>query len=340
MAVTDRAFGAVPFYSMEHHQTSHPFLQRTPTSGIVDLSILGSPVSELGQINNLPMGSGLNSNGSHYMHNQFIVNPSYVGENGGLFLGVEAHNQNLSEIHSLPQITYISHPRRSRKHRRQEDNDDCPLKKRRVSASPTQSVFQGSQAPGIFTGGSGPPFWASSHSQVREADVRPPVADQPNAMMHPAPAEDMEEVAVESQSDAALRRLRDIESRLDLEDEDEDYDNSRDGHFPTLVMSDVLVEGFKKGLDESLTKKIVASINHPSMELVLWKPQPEFLVNKPPRVASSHKANKEATKKTQSTPVTPLLRKVNPSSADKPCTSGVDCDIDTMWNREEEEMEL
>ncbi|XP_077148123.1 coiled-coil domain-containing protein 117 [Ranitomeya variabilis] len=339
MAVTDRAFGAVPLYGMEHHQTSHAFLQRPPTPGIVDLSILGSSVSEFGPINNLPMGGGLTGNGSHYMHNQFVT-PSYVGENGGLFLGVEAQNQNPSWIHSLPQITGTSHPRLWRKHRRQEDNDDCPLKKRRVSASPTPSVIQASQALDVFTQGSGPPSWASSHSQVKEAAVLPTVADQSNAMMLPAPTEDMEEVAVESQFDAALRRLRDIESRLDVEDEDEDDDNSREGHFPTLVMSDVLVEGFKKGLDDSLTQKIVASINRPSMELVLWRPQPEILVNKPSSVVSSHKANRETTKKIQSTPVTLLLRKVNPTGADKSCASNVDCDLDPMWNREEEEMEL
>ncbi|XP_073414645.1 coiled-coil domain-containing protein 117 [Dendrobates tinctorius] len=340
MAVTDSAFGAVPLYGMDHHQTSRAFLQRTPTSGIVDLSILGSSVSELGQINNLPMGSGLNGNGSHYMHNQFIVTPSYVGENGGLFLGVEEQNQNPSGIHSLPQITDTSHPRLSRKHRCQEDNDDCPLKKRRESASPTQSVIEASQALSVFTQGSELPFWASSHSQVKEAAVLPTVADQCNAMMLPAPTEDMEEVAVESQSDAALRRLREIESRLDVEDDDEDENNSKDGHFPTLVMSDVLVEGFKKGLDESLTQKIVASINCPSMELVLWRPQPEFLVTKPSSVVSSHKANKETTKKIQSTPVT-LLQKVNPTGADKSCTSNVNCDLETMWSREEEEeMEL
>ncbi|XP_069610493.1 coiled-coil domain-containing protein 117 [Ranitomeya imitator] len=339
MAVTDRAFGAVPLYGMEHHHTSHASLQRTPTSGIVDLSILGSSVSELGQINNLPMGGGLTSNGSHYMHNQFTVTPSYVGENGGLFLGVEAQNQNPSWIHSLPQITGTSHPRLWRKHRRQEDNDGCPLKKRRVSASPTPSVIQASsQALDVFTQGSAPPSWASSHSQVKEAAVLLTIADQSNAMMLPAPTEDMEEVAVESQSDAAMRRFRDLESRLDVEDEDDN--DSRDGHFPTLVMSDVLVEGFKKGLDESLTQKIVASISRPSMELVLWRPQPEILVNKPSRVVSSHKANGETTKTIQSTPVTLLLRKVNPTGADKACASNVDCDIDSMWNREEEEMEL
>ncbi|KAM4050418.1 coiled-coil domain-containing protein 117 isoform 2-T2 [Anomaloglossus baeobatrachus] len=332
MAVTDRAFGAVPLYGMEYRQTSHPFLQRTSTPGIVDISTLSSSVNELGQINSPLMASGLNSNGSHYMHHQFNVNPRYVGENVGLFLGVEAPIPNPAGTQTLPQITCTSHPRPSRKHKCQEDND-CPLKKRRVSASPTQSVFH--DAPDIFSGRSGPPFWASSHSQVKEADILPTVADQST------PTEDMEDVAVESQSDAVLRRIRDIESRLVVEDEDEDdVNDSRVGHLPTLVMSDVLVEGFKKGLDESLTKKIVASINRPSMELVLWKPHPEFLVNKLQSVASSHKANKEARKKIQSTPVTPLLRGVDPSAADKPCTSHGDCDIDSMWNREEEEMEL
>lgn len=336
MAVTDRAFSAVPLYGMEYHQTSHPFLQRTNTPGIVDVPVLGTSVS---QITSPPMGSGLNSNGSCYMHGQFNANPSNAGENGSIFLGVAAQNQIPAVIPAASPITCMSQPGRSRKHRLQDDNNDCPSKKRRSSAS-TPVVFPESQAPGIFAGVSGPPFWASSHLEVKEAIPVPAVADQ---SMHQVSTEDMEEVAAESQSDAALRRIRDIESRLIVEDEEEeDGKNSRAGHLPTLIMSDILVEGFKKGLDESLTKRIVDSINRPSMELVLWKPQPEFLVNKLQTIASSHKTDKEVSKKIQRTPTMPLPQEANPLGADKPCTSNLDCHIDTMWNREddEEEMEL
>lgn len=343
MAVIDRAFSAVPLYGMEYRQTSHPFLQGN-TPGIVDAPVLGTSAS---QINSLPMGSGLNRNGSCYMHGQFNTNPSNVGENPSLFLGGAAQNQSPAGIPAASPLTCTSQSGRSRKHRLQEDNNDCPLKKRRALASSTPVVFQESQAPGIFAGGSGQPFWASSHSQVKEAAIVPAVADQSSTMMHPVSTEDMEEVAVESQSDAALRRIRDIESRLIVEDEEEEHGNhSRAGRLPTLIMSDVLVEGFKKRLDESLTKRIVDSINRPSMELVLWKPQPEFLVNKLQTIASSYKTDKEVARKIHRTPATPLLQEVNPSGAGKPCTSNVDCHIDTMWNRggeeeeEEEEMEL
>ncbi|XP_075691669.1 coiled-coil domain-containing protein 117 [Rhinoderma darwinii] len=337
MAVFDRAFSAVPLYGMEYHQTSHPFLQRTNSPGIVDASLLGASVSERCQINSLPIASGLNSNGSYFnMHNQFNANPCPAGENG-LFVGAAAQYQSPEGITALSQTNCTGQRGRLRKHRCQEDNNDCPLKKRRVSASPTPPVFQEFIAGGIFAGGSGQPFWASSDSQVKTAVLVPTAAEQSSAMMHTAATEDMEEVAVESQSDAALRRIRDIESRLVVEDEEDDH--SRHSHLPTLVMSDVLVEGFKIGLDESLTQKIVDSINRPSMELVVWKPQPEFLVNKLQSIASSCK-NDKVTKKVRHTPEIPLLQKIDPLGADKPCTSNLDTDLDTMWNREEEEMEL
>ncbi|KAM3939076.1 coiled-coil domain-containing protein 117 [Leptodactylus fuscus] len=336
MAVIDRAFSAVPFFGMESHQTSHPFLQRTNAPGILNAS-----VSELSQMNSPPMGIGLNGDGSYYMHSQVYANSNHAGENGSLFLGHAAQSQSPAGIPVLSQITCTGLSGRSRKHRLQEEDNDGPSKKRRISASPIPPVFQESQTPGIFAGASGQPFWASSHSLGKEGAIIPTVANHSSAMMHPILTEDMEEVAVESQSDAALRRIRDIESRLVVEDdEEEEENNSKDGHLPTLVLSDILVEGFKKGLDESLTKKIVDSINRPSMELVLWKPQPEFLVNKLQSVAINYEDDKEVTEEIQSTSATHLLQEVNPSSADKPCSSNLDCDIETLWNREEEEMEL
>ncbi|XP_056393208.1 coiled-coil domain-containing protein 117 [Hyla sarda] len=311
MAVIGRAFSAIPLYGMEHHQTSQPFLQRTNTPGSVDASFLGTSVD---------------------------VNPCQIGQNGSLFLGGAA--QSPAGIPALSQLTCSLQPGRPRKHKLQEANDECPLKKLRVSESSTPLVFQGSQAPGIFSGGLGQQFWASGHPQVKEAAIVPTVADQSASLMRSVSTEDMEEVAVESQFDAALRRIRDIESRLIVEDEEEDEDNSRDNHLPTLVMSDVLVEGFKQGLNESLTQKIVDSINRPSMELVLWKPQPVLLVNKLQSIASSYKTDKEETEKIRRTPAVPLLQEVNLSDVDQPCTSNVDCHENMMWNREDEEMEL
>ncbi|KAG9487833.1 coiled-coil domain-containing protein 117 [Eleutherodactylus coqui] len=333
MAVVDRAITTAPLYRMEYDQTLQPFLQRANTPGIVDASAIGTSVGERGQINSLPIGSGINSNGSFYMHNLFNVNPSHTGQNGSLFQEVAA--QSPAGIPALSPIACTGQPGRSRKHKHQEENNNCPQKKRKVLASPTLPVFQESQAPGIFAGVSGQPFWASNHSQAKGAATVAAVTDQSSAMMQPIPAEDMEEVAVESQSDAALRRIRDIESRLVVEDEDDN--RSGDGHLPILVMSDVLVEGFKKGLDESLTKKIVDSINRPSMELVLWKPQPAFLLNEYENAARNRKAHKAAAKKTQSPPAAPLLQEVNSLGVDQLCISN----LDTMWNRgEEEEMEL
>ncbi|KAG8597937.1 hypothetical protein GDO81_002437 [Engystomops pustulosus] len=335
MAVLDRAFGALPLFGMEYHQTPHSFLQGT------NAPLLGTSVGELGQINSLPVSSGLNSNGFYCMQSQFNANSGHVEENGHLFLGVLP--QTPEGNHALSQTTCTgSHLGRSRKHRLREDTSDCPVKKRRVSTSSKLPVIHESAAPGIFAGDSGQPFWASSDSQVKEAAIIPTVADQSSTMMVPVPTEDMEEVAVESLSDAAIRRIRDIESRLVVEDDEEEENNSRSSvsHLPTLVMSDVLVEGFKKGLDESLTRKIVDSINRPSMEIVLWKPQPEFLVNKLQNIASRCETDKEMAKKIQRTAATPLIQELPLSSADEPYTSNLGCDIDSIWNREDEEMEL
>ncbi|XP_044131770.1 coiled-coil domain-containing protein 117 [Bufo gargarizans] len=236
-------------------------------------------------------------------------------------------------LHPFLQRTNASgiQPGQSRKHRLEEENSDCPMKKRRFS--PTPAAFQDSRAPGVFAGGPRQPLWTSSHSQVNESAV-PTVVDQSPTTMPPVPTEEMEDVVVESHSDAVLRRIRDLESRLVVEDEDEEDGNSRDSYLPTLVMSDVLVEGFKKRLDESLTRKIVDSMSRPSMELVLWKPQPEFLVHKLERIASSYEGDKEASKEIQSTPAAALLQEI--TLAEEPCPSNVD----PMWNRDEEEMEL
>lgn len=334
MAAIDRAFSAVPFYRMEYHQPDS-FLQRTNSSGIVNSPFLDTSVSQFNQINSIPMGAGLNTNGSCFsVYNPFLANPVTGGESVGMFMGNALPVQNPERTHALSQTCTGPSSQMRRKHRRDQDSSDCPSKRRKLGMSP---VVDGCHAPTTYTGDASQPCWSRTLSQVTATAVAPSLCI-PSPEMQGVLTEGMDETTIESQSDAALRRIRDIESRLVIEEDDEEDDdnNSTNDRLPTLVMSDVLVESLKKGLDESLTKKIVDSMNRPSMELVLWKPQPEF-IDKLQSFTGSHK--KETTSK-EDIPKTQFLRHIDPLEEDKPQILNVDCDIDPMWGREEEEMEL
>ncbi|KAM6155941.1 coiled-coil domain-containing protein 117 isoform 3-T3 [Rhynchocyon petersi] len=66
------------------------------------------------------------------------------------------------------------------------------------------------------------------------------------------------------------------------EDEDEEVEADRSiNHLPSLVLSDTMKTGLKREFDEVFTKKMIESMSRPSMELVLWKPLPELLSDKP-----------------------------------------------------------
>ncbi|XP_006869262.1 PREDICTED: coiled-coil domain-containing protein 117 isoform X3 [Chrysochloris asiatica] len=65
-------------------------------------------------------------------------------------------------------------------------------------------------------------------------------------------------------------------------DEDEEVEADRNvNHLPSLVLSDTMKTGLKREFDEVFTKKMIESMSRPSMELVLWKPLPELLCDKP-----------------------------------------------------------
>ncbi|XP_012369442.1 coiled-coil domain-containing protein 117 isoform X4 [Octodon degus] len=65
-------------------------------------------------------------------------------------------------------------------------------------------------------------------------------------------------------------------------DEDEEVEADRNvNHLPSLVLSDTMKTGLKQEFDEVFTKKMIESMSRPSMELVLWKPLPELLSDKP-----------------------------------------------------------
>ncbi|XP_026541311.1 coiled-coil domain-containing protein 117 [Notechis scutatus] len=98
-----------------------------------------------------------------------------------------------------------------------------------------------------------------------------------------APCEEMEQVGPEQQCEAARRRLQEIEDRITEEEEEEEEEGLAgrpEGHLPILVLSHTLQTGLKQDYEGNLTKKIIESMSRPSMELVLWKPLPEFLPEK------------------------------------------------------------
>ncbi|XP_021079593.1 coiled-coil domain-containing protein 117 isoform X3 [Mesocricetus auratus] len=122
-------------------------------------------------------------------------------------------------------------------------------------------------------------------------------------------------------------------------DEDEEVESDRNvSHLPSLVLSDTMKTGLKREFDEVFTKKMIESMSRPSMELVLWKPLPEILSEKPkPSSNPKNYMGESQTKHTAAITAFPQRTEVllEPRHTDTPLYHSLDTAAST-----EEEMEL
>ncbi|XP_049721974.1 coiled-coil domain-containing protein 117 [Elephas maximus indicus] len=153
-----------------------------------------------------------------------------------------------------------------KKHKREEEDDECPVRKKRLT--------EGALCPG-------PNDWIlCTHQEVEGHGVNPCTSDLSVSGMLDVTCEEMDQTTTEPQCEVARRRLQEIEDRIIDEDEEVEADRNIN-HLPSLVLSDTMKTGLKREFDEVFTKKMIESMSRPSMELVLWKPLPELLSDKP-----------------------------------------------------------
>ncbi|XP_075424172.1 coiled-coil domain-containing protein 117 isoform X3 [Ascaphus truei] len=348
MATIDRPFHLMPLRGMDY-QSQGSYFDGTDQPGIVESpSFLTGSVNELNPVTMTSMASSINI-GNAYFTLQNHYNPTTNAAVGSVNPFTESMRafQSSEGASKFSLKTCTGFPPRSRKkHRREGDSfDDCPSKKRRFTETVEASLIPVSEGCChskniIFVGDISRQCWSSACQHVTEATVNQCPNDLSSAIMQTTHSEEMEQAIGDSQCDAAHRKLQDIESRLI--DDDDDYVETENSasHLPILIMSDVLKEGLKNGFEESLTKRIVDSMNRPSMELVLWKPQPSCLIDKLKTVSRIYKQDTEARKKTHTGSETSFLHDAAAFSEDKQIMSTPSSGIGTMWCREEEEMEL
>ncbi|MBN3319185.1 CC117 protein, partial [Atractosteus spatula] len=154
-------------------------------------------------------------------------------------------------------------------------------KRRRLAEEAVRLSYQ---APWQQGGNAWAPRLAAPPLQTAQQAAAPPQPAAPGqgvgSPLRAAPEPEAFSMEVEARV-AAVRRLREIEDRITLEDDDEDdLETESADRKPVLVISDSLREGLQRGIGDIIPKKVVESVNHLCMELVLWRPPSEVLPRK------------------------------------------------------------
>ncbi|XP_051682613.2 coiled-coil domain-containing protein 117 [Oryctolagus cuniculus] len=215
------------------------------------------------------------------------------------------------------------HCKKKHKREEEEEEEDCPVRKKRLTEAELCA---------------GPNDWILCAQQnVEGPGVRPCPSDLSVPGMLDVVCEEMDQTTGEAQCEAARRRLQEIEDRIIDEDEEVEADRNVN-HLPSLVLSDTMKTGLKREFDEVFTKKMIESMSRPSMELVLWKPLPELLSDKPkPSSNAKNYAGESQTKHAAAGTAFPGRTELflEPRQAEMPLYNSLETAANT-----EEEMEL
>ncbi|KAG8456196.1 hypothetical protein GDO86_002115 [Hymenochirus boettgeri] len=315
-------------FGMDFHQSSEALYQKPNQQGMLNHPFCSTSLSGGSHANDVPMGSSVNLNNA-YFNMYSICSP-----------GVTVMDRSINQFIENPASQSLESrfsSRLGKRHKRHEDIFKYHSKKRRVSESSEAflshlSTESALHVDNIICGASGH-SWNTTHSQH---ECTSGSCSNSSTIMPTTLNEEMEETSDETVS--SYRKLEEDDCRLTIADENVGKNNPV-GRLPTLIMSDVLKEGLKNGFEESFTKKIVDSMNRPSMELVLWKPQPEFLIDRLQAVSESCK-KETAPQKHACSGSENSFSESKSFKSDHFCSSILNSDIRIIDRREEEEMEL